>query len=55
MLVGDPTVRTQAAAQKYRQVTYTCLSTLGSRSNETKFLPDRPCKEGIMANVRFPT
>lgn len=55
MFVGDPTLRDKARADKYRQLTYTCLQTPGTRTGETKNLPDKPCPAGIMANLRFPT
>ena len=55
MLVGNPNFRTQAEAQQFRQLTYTCLVTKGTRTGETKDFPKDTCKEGIMANVRFPT
>ena len=55
MLVGDSTARTLADAMKYRQVTYTCLQTPGTRYPETKNLPTKPCPAGIMSNIRFPT
>ncbi|KAF4617951.1 hypothetical protein G7Y89_g15031 [Cudoniella acicularis] len=55
MLVGDPTIRTKAEADKYRQLTYTCLQTASTRSGETKDLPSKPCPAGIMSNIRFPT
>ncbi|KAK3302649.1 uncharacterized protein B0T15DRAFT_562604 [Chaetomium strumarium] len=55
MIVGNPTYRTAAEAARYRQLTFTCLDTMATRTGETTDMPDRPCKEGIMANVRFPT
>ncbi|KAH6663400.1 hypothetical protein B0J14DRAFT_662111 [Halenospora varia] len=55
MFVGDPLAKTKAEADKYRQLTYTCLETLNTRSPETKDFPTKPCKAGIMANMRFPT
>ncbi|KAG9237313.1 hypothetical protein BJ875DRAFT_493420 [Amylocarpus encephaloides] len=55
MLVGDPTIRTAEPAQQYRQLTYTCLQTPGTRTGETKNMPTKPCPAGIMVNVRFPT
>jgi hypothetical protein len=36
-------------------MTYTCLETLFTRTGETTSMPKQPCREGIMANVRFPT
>lgn len=55
MLIGDAANRDRATAQAFRQLTYTCLLNLGTRSGETKDFPTRPCAAGIMANVRFPT
>lgn len=55
MLIGDPNARDKTMAQEYRQLTYTCLLTTGTRSGETKDFPTRLCPAGIMANVRFPT
>jgi hypothetical protein len=55
MIVGNPTYRTAAEAARYRQLTFTCLETMYTRTGETTDMPKQPCKEGIMANVRFPT
>ncbi len=55
MIVGDPVFRTQQEASKFRQLTYTCLETPGTRSGETMDFPKKPCAYGIMANIRFPT
>jgi hypothetical protein len=55
MIVGNPMYRTSAEAAKYRQLTFTCLDTMMTRTGETTDMPKQPCKEGIMANVRFPT
>ncbi|RDL36912.1 Uncharacterized protein BP5553_06264 [Venustampulla echinocandica] len=55
MLVGDTSCRNAACASKYRQLTYTCLQTPGTRTGETKDMPKKPCPAGIMANIRFPT
>ncbi|KAI5860244.1 hypothetical protein GGS23DRAFT_240943 [Durotheca rogersii] len=55
MIVGDPSYRTQAQASKYRQLTYTCLENILTRTGETMDLPKKPCKAGIMSNIRFPT
>jgi hypothetical protein len=55
MIVGNPFYRTQAEASRFRQLTFTCLDTLYTRTGETTSMPTRPCKEGIMANIRFPT
>ncbi|POS73024.1 hypothetical protein DHEL01_v208587 [Diaporthe helianthi] len=55
MLVGDQGARTLEKAEKYRQLTYTCLQDLNTRYPETKDFPSKPCPAGIMVNVRFPT
>jgi hypothetical protein len=55
MLVGNPTYRTAAEAKRYRQLTYTCLQTILTRTGETLNFPAKPCPAGIMVNVRFPT
>lgn len=55
MIVGNPTYRTEAEAKKYRQLTYTCLDTILTRTGETMDMPKKVCKMGIMANIRFPT
>ncbi|KAK3295368.1 uncharacterized protein B0H64DRAFT_145002 [Chaetomium fimeti] len=55
MIVGSPMYRTSAEAAKFRQLTFTCLETMYTRTGETTSMPTQPCKEGIMANVRFPT
>lgn len=55
MIVGNPMYRTQAEASRYRQMTFTCLETLSTRTGETTEMPKQPCREGIMSNVRFPT
>ncbi|KAL2147653.1 hypothetical protein VTI28DRAFT_8107 [Corynascus sepedonium] len=55
MIVGNPGYRTAQEAAKFRQLTFTCLETMYTRDGETTSMPTKPCKEGIMANVRFPT
>ncbi|KAF3058524.1 putative carbohydrate-binding module family 1 protein [Daldinia childiae] len=55
MIVGDPSYRTEAQAKKFRQLTYTCLENILTRSGETLDMPKKVCKAGIMANIRFPT
>ena len=54
-LVGEAAYRTKEEARRFRQLTYTCLETLGTRFPETMDLPKKPCPAGIMVNVRFPT
>ncbi|KAK3314592.1 hypothetical protein B0H66DRAFT_482311 [Apodospora peruviana] len=55
MIVGNPFYRTAAEAAKNRQLTFTCLQDLSTRTGETADMPKQPCPAGIMANVRFPT
>lgn len=55
MIIGDPTTDTLEGANKFKQVTYTCLENPATRFPETKDFPAKPCPAGIMANVRFPT
>ncbi|KAI2607733.1 uncharacterized protein GGS25DRAFT_523258 [Hypoxylon fragiforme] len=55
MITGDPTIRTQEEAQRFRQLTYTCLQDPMTRTGETLDMPKKPCPAGIMANLRFPT
>lgn len=55
MIIGDPNTNTLEGANKFHQVTYTCLENPGTRFPETKSLPTKACPAGIMANVRFPT
>lgn len=55
MLIGAPTASTRAEADRYPQLTYTCLQDMGTRFPETKEFPKKPCPAGIMVNLRFPT
>lgn len=55
MIVGNPTYRTEDKAKQFRQLTYTCLQNMNTRSPETLDFPKKPCPAGIMVNVRFPT
>ncbi|KAF2635085.1 hypothetical protein P280DRAFT_523554 [Massarina eburnea CBS 473.64] len=55
MIVGNPTYRTEAEAKKFRQLTYTCLQNMNTRTDETLYFPKKSCPAGIMVNVRFPT
>jgi hypothetical protein len=52
---GNPAYRTEAEAKQFRQLTYTCLQNMNTRSPETLDFPKKPCPAGIMVNVRFPT
>lgn len=54
-LTGNPAYRTEEEARRFRQLTYTCLENILTRTGETLDFPKRPCKAGIMVNVRFPT
>lgn len=55
MVVGNPTFRTAAQAAQFRQLTFTCLQDISTRTGETMDMPASPCPAGILANVRFPT
>ncbi|KAF2796880.1 hypothetical protein K505DRAFT_372881 [Melanomma pulvis-pyrius CBS 109.77] len=55
MIVGNPSYRTEAEAKQFRQLTYTCLQTITTRTGETLDFPKKPCPVGVMVNVRFPT
>lgn len=55
MLIGDSMARSKAEVKRFRQLTYTCLETMGTRFPETLNLPGKTCPAGIMANLRFPT
>ncbi|KAK1752831.1 hypothetical protein QBC47DRAFT_304290 [Echria macrotheca] len=55
MLTGSQAFRTKVEAQQFRQLTYTCLQTILTRTGETLDFPSKPCPAGIMTNVRFPT
>ncbi|KAJ9157628.1 putative carbohydrate-binding module family 1 protein [Pleurostoma richardsiae] len=55
MLTGNAAFRNKDEAQKFRQLTYTCLQDLNTRYPETMDFPTKPCPAGIMANLRFPT
>ncbi|KAK3388003.1 hypothetical protein B0H63DRAFT_500953 [Podospora didyma] len=55
MVVGNPMIRTAAENAKYRQLTFTCLQDLSTRTGETADMPKTACPAGIMSNVRFPT
>jgi hypothetical protein len=55
MFVGDIAARSKAQASRFRQLTYTCLETMGSRDHETVAFPAHACPTGIMTSLRFPT
>ncbi|KAK3215015.1 hypothetical protein GRF29_19g1984182 [Pseudopithomyces chartarum] len=55
MLVGNPTYRSEAEAKRFRQLTYTCLQNMNTRTGETLDFPKKACPAGLMINVRFPT
>jgi K+-transporting ATPase A subunit len=55
LCIENPTYRTKSEASRFRQLTYTCLETMKTHTNETVDFPIRPCKVGFMVNVRFPT
>lgn len=55
MFVGDINARTKEDAERFRQLTFTCLQTMGTRDPQTLDFPKEPCPAGIMTAVRFPT
>ncbi|KAI0157965.1 hypothetical protein GGR52DRAFT_564688 [Hypoxylon sp. FL1284] len=55
MFVGNVNARTIEQAANFRQLTYVCMDTWTMRAPEVMQFPNRPCKEGIMTAVRFPT
>jgi hypothetical protein len=55
MLIGEAAYREREQANRFRQITYTCLKDMGTRFPESLNFPEEPCPAGIMANVRFPT
>jgi len=55
MFIGDIYARTLDDEARFRQLTYTCLDTFGTRGPETMAFPNRTCAEGIMSSLRFPT
>ncbi|KAH7116711.1 hypothetical protein B0J11DRAFT_99026 [Dendryphion nanum] len=55
MLIGDPAASSKEQADRYPQLTYTCLQDMNTRYPETKDFPKKPCPAGIMVNLRFPT
>ncbi|KAK0715481.1 hypothetical protein B0H67DRAFT_645227 [Lasiosphaeris hirsuta] len=57
MIIGNPSLRTAsaAAAAGNRQLTFTCLQDLSTRTGGTATMPAGACAAGTMSNVRFPT
>lgn len=55
MLIGDVSSRDREAARSFRQLTYICMTSEGTREPETLDFPRQPCPSGIMINHRFPT
>ncbi|KAF2742890.1 hypothetical protein M011DRAFT_497200 [Sporormia fimetaria CBS 119925] len=55
MFVGDVNARTKEVAERYRQLTFTCLQNINTRDPQTLDFPDVPCPAGMMTAVRFPT
>ncbi|KAF1832110.1 hypothetical protein BDW02DRAFT_600202 [Decorospora gaudefroyi] len=55
MIVGSPTATTKAEADKFPQLSYTCLQDMGTRFPEFKAFPKEFCPAGVMVNIRFPT
>ncbi|KAF1961103.1 hypothetical protein CC80DRAFT_577306 [Byssothecium circinans] len=55
MFVGDVNARTKQEAERFRQLTFTCLHNFIDRDPQTLDFPTVPCENGIMTAVRFPT
>jgi hypothetical protein len=55
MFIGDVNARSKEEAERYRQLTFTCLNNINDRDPQTLDFPTTPCKTGIMTAVRFPT
>jgi hypothetical protein len=55
MYVGDVNARTKEQAERFRQLTFTCLDNINTRDPQTLDFPTKACKTGIMTAVRFPT
>jgi hypothetical protein len=55
MFIGDVNARTKAEAERFRQLTFTCLENINTRDPQTLDFPTVPCPAGIMTAVRFPT
>jgi hypothetical protein len=55
MYIGDVNARTKEEAERFRQLTFTCLENINTRDPQTLDFPQKPCKTGIMTAVRFPT
>ncbi|EGO54816.1 hypothetical protein NEUTE1DRAFT_48399, partial [Neurospora tetrasperma FGSC 2508] len=39
MIVDNPIIRNESSANQYRQLTFTCLNALDTRTGETKSIP----------------
>lgn len=55
MYIGDVNARTKEQAERFRQLTFTCLQDMNTRDPQTLEFPTQPCPAGIMTAVRFPT
>lgn len=55
MFIGDVNARTKEEAERFRQLTFTCLQNMNTRDPQTLDFPTAPCPAGIMTAVRFPT
>ncbi|KAF2002548.1 hypothetical protein P154DRAFT_430842 [Amniculicola lignicola CBS 123094] len=55
MYIGDVNARTKSQAERFRQLTFTCLQNIGTRDPQILDFPSTPCPGGIMTAVRFPT
>lgn len=55
MYIGDVAAKTKEQAERFRQLTFTCLEEPVTRDPQILDFPSKPCKYGIMTAVRFPT
>jgi hypothetical protein len=55
MFIGNVNARSRDEADRFRQLTYTCLQNINTRDPQTMDFPTVPCPAGIMTALRFPT
>ena len=55
MYIGDVNAKSKEQAERFRQLTFTCLEQPVTRDPQILDFPSKPCKHGIMTAVRFPT
>ncbi|KAF2023116.1 hypothetical protein EK21DRAFT_105476 [Setomelanomma holmii] len=55
MFIGDVNARTKQEAERFLQLTFTCLQNMNTRDPQTLDFPKAPCSAGIMtANIDSP-